>query len=152
MFVVVFFFVLQMTAYEWLISAWSSDVCSSDLLPRRDGLVRRPQRVPHRGAGFGARVAAVEPDDVRPPAVTLGQEAAIDRGVGFGELALGRQVAPGGHHRDIDAVRGGAVDHPVDMVPIIIFARPGGVAAGGGARAGSPSIRDRKSTRLNSSH
>src|SRR3546814_12299861 len=81
----------------------------------------------HRGAGFGARVAAVEPDDVRPPAVTLGQEAAIDRGVGFGELALGRQVAPGGHHRDIDAVRGGAVDHPVDLVPIIIFARPGAI-------------------------
>src|SRR3546814_20463985 len=78
---------------------------------------------------------------VQTCALPICQEAAIDRGVGFGELALGRQVAPGGHHRDIDAVRGGAVDHPVDMVPIIIFARPGGVAAGGGpaaSRAPSP--------------
>src|SRR3546814_11931766 len=61
----------------------------------------------------------------------------------LGELALGRQVAPGGHHRDIDAVRRGAVDHPVDMVPIIIFARPGGVVARRGARAGGVAVDKR---------
>src|SRR3546814_12652100 len=60
-------------------------------LARRDGLDRRPQRVPDGGARFGSGVAAVEPDDVRPLAVTLGQEAAINRGVDLGELALGRQ-------------------------------------------------------------
>src|SRR3546814_2510207 len=32
--VVVFFFCRQKTAYEVRISDWSSDVCSSDLLPR----------------------------------------------------------------------------------------------------------------------
>src|SRR3546814_4548708 len=30
-----FFFYSQKTAYVWRISAWSSDVCSSDLLARR---------------------------------------------------------------------------------------------------------------------
>src|SRR3546814_2352305 len=59
-------------------------------LARRDGLDRRPQRVPDGGARFGSGVATVEPDDVRPLAVTLGQEAAINRGVDLGELALGR--------------------------------------------------------------
>src|SRR3546814_20973935 len=32
----IFFFFKQKTAYEMRISDWSSDVCSSDLLPRRD--------------------------------------------------------------------------------------------------------------------
>src|SRR3546814_7968212 len=32
MFVVDFFFFKQNTAYEWRISDWSSDVCSSDLM------------------------------------------------------------------------------------------------------------------------
>src|SRR3546814_8913196 len=33
-----FFFFKQKTAYEMRISDWSSDVCSSDLLPRRPDL------------------------------------------------------------------------------------------------------------------
>src|SRR3546814_5741620 len=35
--VCVFFFIKQKTAYEMRISDWSSDVCSSDLVARRDG-------------------------------------------------------------------------------------------------------------------
>src|SRR3546814_5244978 len=31
--ILIFFFVKQMTAYEMRISDWSSDVCSSDLVP-----------------------------------------------------------------------------------------------------------------------
>src|SRR3546814_991695 len=34
--VVIFFFFKQKTAYEMRISDWSSDVCSSDLVPDRD--------------------------------------------------------------------------------------------------------------------
>src|SRR3546814_5619762 len=43
----IFFFFNQKTAYELLISDWSSDVCSSDLLAlartREEGVVRRRQ-------------------------------------------------------------------------------------------------------------
>src|SRR3546814_6403026 len=35
MFYVVYFFFKQKTAYEWRISDWSSDVCSSDLLEQQ---------------------------------------------------------------------------------------------------------------------
>src|SRR3546814_5502843 len=40
MFIIVFFFFKQKTAYEMRISDWSSDVCSSDLIPSnfRDGV------------------------------------------------------------------------------------------------------------------
>src|SRR3546814_13003440 len=37
----IFFFFKQKTAYEMRISDWSSDVCSSDLLPRLRGIVDR---------------------------------------------------------------------------------------------------------------
>src|SRR3546814_5824412 len=53
MFVLVFFFFKQKTAYELRISDWSSDVCSSDLflgdrLQRREG---------DRQPGFAAQIA-----------------------------------------------------------------------------------------------
>src|SRR3546814_6517436 len=41
LFVVVFFFFKQKTAYEMRISDWSSDVCSSDLPPARRTEERR---------------------------------------------------------------------------------------------------------------
>src|SRR3546814_15943227 len=41
------FFFKQKTAYEMRISDWSSDVCSSDLLPRGRQL-RQPLPAPHR--------------------------------------------------------------------------------------------------------
>src|SRR3546814_10538951 len=40
MYVCLFFFFKQKTAYEMRISDWSSDVCSSDLLARRQMLLR----------------------------------------------------------------------------------------------------------------
>src|SRR3546814_1769356 len=45
LFVIVFFFFKQKTAYEMRISDWSSDVCSSDLIP----LWRQEGRVPVEG-------------------------------------------------------------------------------------------------------
>src|SRR3546814_3509955 len=51
LFICIFFFFKQKTAYEMRISDWSSDVCSSDLLPEPLGkaaaLLRTPRR---RGA------------------------------------------------------------------------------------------------------
>src|SRR3546814_2659404 len=53
---VFFFFFKQKTAYEMRISDWSSDVCSSDLLPRHAqhrwpaGAVRVPGLLRRRGA------------------------------------------------------------------------------------------------------
>src|SRR3546814_7268869 len=52
MYVMIFFFFKQKTAYELRISDWSSDVCSSDLLPW-GGSARR------RAAVFGMRVSCV---------------------------------------------------------------------------------------------
>src|SRR3546814_8980793 len=43
MFVVLFFFFKQKTAYEMRISDWSSDVCSSDLDTTEDAKARRLQ-------------------------------------------------------------------------------------------------------------
>src|SRR3546814_14301744 len=47
--VIVFFFVKQKTAYEMRISDWSSDVCSSDLLPLVESDARRPCRDGQQG-------------------------------------------------------------------------------------------------------
>src|SRR3546814_12803894 len=76
----IFFFFKQKTAYEMRISDWSSDVCSSDLLPRLRGIVDRLvgeaalrheldlDGAAHRAAGrrmpFIAPVAIFEPDIV----------------------------------------------------------------------------------------
>src|SRR3546814_20398067 len=45
-----FFFFKQKTAYEMRISDWSSDVCSSDLTPKRDPVELRAQTRPLRDA------------------------------------------------------------------------------------------------------
>src|SRR3546814_16139099 len=62
----------QKTAYEWRISDWSSDVCSSDLLPcqRADGLAGTatgpvPARNPHCGHGRTAAGRRREPSRYR---------------------------------------------------------------------------------------
>src|SRR3546814_13030605 len=57
MFYFIFFF-KQKTAYEMRISDWSSDVCSSDLLPAR------VDPGPHRHAGVGAVGAELGAGDV----------------------------------------------------------------------------------------
>src|SRR3546814_4295548 len=54
---ILFFFFNQKTAYDMRISDWSSDVCSSDLIPfsgnRREGVIarRRPSRRRERQTG-----------------------------------------------------------------------------------------------------
>src|SRR3546814_4937618 len=48
---VCFFFFKQKTAYEMRISDWSSDVCSSDLLPRARATDRGDEPVPVRASG-----------------------------------------------------------------------------------------------------
>src|SRR3546814_4950158 len=47
-----FFFFKQKTAYEMRISDWSSDVCSSDLIPPKPSAVRR------KAATFATKVAS----------------------------------------------------------------------------------------------
>src|SRR3546814_4118087 len=49
-----FFFFKQKTAYEMRISDWSSDVCSSDLIPETRLAFIDPQEIAlHRGAEIG---------------------------------------------------------------------------------------------------
>src|SRR3546814_3525881 len=53
------FFFKQKTAYEMRISDWSSDVCSSDLFPRRSPLhLRSPCRQSHGSSGWGGKPIA----------------------------------------------------------------------------------------------
>src|SRR3546814_7905705 len=57
----VFFFFKQKTAYEMRISDWSSDVCSSDLVARRDrphGLARDHLREAEDGVQGRAQLVA----------------------------------------------------------------------------------------------
>src|SRR3546814_3816543 len=87
--VVVFFFFKQKTAYEWRISYWSSDVCSSDLAgrcrrrtaPRR---ARRGAREAGRAAGAVTHAiqAALDTDGMRyRPATAALHEASPRRQV-----------------------------------------------------------------------
>src|SRR3546814_5095729 len=55
----VFFLFKQKTAYEWRISDWSSDVCSSDLWRRREGIDELVDRL--RAAHPGLRANAAHP-------------------------------------------------------------------------------------------
>src|SRR3546814_3727462 len=87
-------------------------------------LDRAPQHLPRLGILIAERIAAVEPDDVRLVPVALGEEAAVDLCACGVELAARGERAPRRHQRQIEAVRRGALDRPVEMVPEIIFARP----------------------------
>src|SRR3546814_15865002 len=77
------FFLKQKTAYEMLISDWSSDVCSSDLHAVRRLRAQRRMREPaeraepvvdrhHHNAAFGQRAAVIDRIAARP----AGQRAA----------------------------------------------------------------------------
>src|SRR3546814_9073907 len=68
--VVYFFFFKQKTAYEMRISDWSSDVCSSDLLPLGDELGwnlgnAEPEEIFHLARGDDDRDSCGEPGDHR---------------------------------------------------------------------------------------
>src|SRR3546814_1449538 len=79
------FFSKQKTAYEWRISDWSSDVCSSDLgqLHRDQGLAAGDEVATHAKArGVAADAACVEAGGARQlleaPRDRLGMQAAAD--------------------------------------------------------------------------
>src|SRR3546814_4599877 len=94
----IFFFFKQKTAYEMRISDWSSDVCSSDLVPDRRGPVR-PLRPRPRGARFRRRPRG--DSDLR--ARRAGRAARIAHRVLVRAALLGapRRVAAGdSRHRD----------------------------------------------------
>src|SRR3546814_6936133 len=71
----VFFFFKQKTAYEMRISDWSSDVCSSDLPPRRASPRARGARSRRRPADFAQ-------DDARGNRAAIGRRAAAAPGRG----------------------------------------------------------------------
>src|SRR3546814_6327768 len=64
-----FYFFKQKTAYGLRISDWSSDVCSSDLLPRQPRRQGRPHRQPDQvlrnAGGISIRAAARRPGQRR---------------------------------------------------------------------------------------
>src|SRR3546814_8127685 len=62
---VLFFFFKQKTAYEMRISDWSSDVCSSDLLPRADLLRIDVQDQQQQGDDVPREVAGIAQDAER---------------------------------------------------------------------------------------
>src|SRR3546814_20191747 len=97
MYVFVFFFFKQKTAYEMRISDWSSDVCSSDLL-----------RVADRefGADFGfdrGAIACIDTAEVRPGVTVL----VVDEGRAGAQFLVIRLIADpaaGVEHALADAV------------------------------------------------
>src|SRR3546814_5003124 len=61
-----FFFFKQKTAYEMRISDWSSDVCSSDLIPERAAIVRRIFSMTLDGTGQHSIAATLNGEGVEP--------------------------------------------------------------------------------------
>src|SRR3546814_2608951 len=130
MFGVMFLLFKQKTAYEWRISDWSSDVCSSDLL-----LLGLEQRIEGMEEFFLRGVLAGEELDVV-------DEQRVDRAEAQLELvhALGAQ---GLDHRTDELLRT-QVQH---LAVRVVLAHQ---VAGGVHQVGL--AQDRRSTRLNSSH
>src|SRR3546814_5685558 len=124
------FFFKQKTAYEMRISDWSSDVCSSDL-PAPLAIAARCD--PRRGEKPGEPEAATDRDEL-PPVLRLGSVAADHR-----RVLVPEQAVVG------DQLRTGVLDHGLRL-PVH--------AGADGRRGGQVDQRrkDRKSTRLNSSH
>src|SRR3546814_7992855 len=89
-----FFFFKQRTAYEMLISDWSSDVCSSDLTRANiEGFACRLRKLQRIGKGAGdianmdkvAPLLAVLEDHRRLPVEQPGGEYGEDAGIGIGQ-------------------------------------------------------------------
>src|SRR3546814_15304325 len=103
------FFFKQKTAYEMRISDWSSDVCSSDLLPRAHDPDRPAAHVESQQA-FQREIALADP---RISAMDLAVERQHQRHAVFGD-GMGRI---GGHPGDRDrktVVEGKSVSVRVD--------------------------------------
>src|SRR3546814_10234466 len=90
-----FFFFKQRTAYEWRISDWSSDVCSSDLTratpcdhtPRRSASTRILAAVL---AASGSRPLASNNSPTKPDRTSASKKPVADDSSGPGMLTLDR--------------------------------------------------------------
>src|SRR3546814_8037529 len=130
------FFFKQKTAYELRISDWSSDVCSSDLLPFR--------KMHGHGNDFVVIDARTRP--VELPKAAIRAIADRRRGVGFDQLFV---LEPPGNGGDVfmrifnaDGGEVSSCGNGTRCVASLIMAESGTGRA----------LVDRKSTRLNSSH
>src|SRR3546814_1513967 len=98
MFLDLFFFFKQKTAYEMRISDWSSDVCSSDLLERdRPGQdVRQPPVVvdPHHLVNLWAAEVAVDDEHALAGRDARQPQADGDRGLALMRYGRGDQDHP----------------------------------------------------------
>src|SRR3546814_6248740 len=147
--VVLCFFFKQKTAYEMRISDWSSDVCSSDLVGGEvvevgaTGEVARHPAVGRLDRDTDAVVLAHEQHRRRQPLVG-GPGGGVERGLRGGVVA--RRVAEGA---DRDAVVG---DRQRMADALALLDRHRGAEGLGQVGGDGRSLRDRKRTRLNSSH
>src|SRR3546814_5334552 len=137
-----FFFLQQKTAYEMRISDWSSDVCSSDLIPHGDG--RNNVDVKRVGSGLLMQDSdnrEVARDELKVAGKRAPSDAELDT------LLFAWRVAK--------FVKSNAIVYAKDQRTI-------GIGAGqmsrvvsakiAGLKAEEAGLVDRKSTRLNSSH
>src|SRR3546814_10210340 len=131
-YVLLFFFFKQKTAYEMRISDWSSDVCSSDLLEPLGA-----QWTLDWGGGLIWLALDGEVDTIRAAAETAGGQAMLVRAP---EAIRGSVPAQHLRHPQVAALEA-RVRRAFD---------PAGIFATG--RFLGAAHADRKSTRLNSSH
>src|SRR3546814_20973477 len=107
MLVVIFFFFKQKTAYEMRISDWSSDVCSSDLLPQpardreeRPGVFVRRRRIHQHSPAVAARNA-----EIAAERGVAGQrcDLSVPQAVRCQEIGRGGRGRHVGNHRSLPA-------------------------------------------------
>src|SRR3546814_6315549 len=91
-----YFCFMQKTAYDMLISDWSSDVCSSDLLYLREAHATRPPReVVERYLRFG-QANALRPDSRTVRAGGVGRKRMQGRIAAPNWHEIGRELTVGG--------------------------------------------------------
>src|SRR3546814_8935695 len=138
------------TAYERLISDWSSDVCSSDL--HEDALMRLAQHRSLRSQVIEIGVRIVDEPVAAEEIVLVKILLLVVHGDSVVELLSAAVVRRGRFSRD---VLPGIRQAPAD-VPAVHPRRKAGGRAGSinkqRCRPKLTSVADRKSTRLNSSH
>src|SRR3546814_14348551 len=101
----IFFVFKQKTAYEMRISDWSSDVCSSDLMPHASG---QPHcRCACRGSDGRGGTSAGGAD------TTCGRAGATDTGIVLGRIDLVRRAKYRGVRKSV--VSGKSVSVRVDL-------------------------------------
>src|SRR3546814_8936975 len=133
------FFFKQKTAYEMRISDWSSDVCSSDLSQEKDD-------------GEGSWIADKRRRNVRGAA----RRRRVEGEGGANRQRQGRRLARSSRHRPRGSDEGGTLRRGKghrDRMPVgHEQERADRRDSGSLSLRGGNGRRDRKSTRLNSSH